>query len=153
VSGLPLRSAKALAKRHVWILAFAALTISGCGEDSNAEASRDADLVVESEFVNGSVYLEGGMTFFEVHTNGRAIVDGETLIGASRPVEASVPAGQYVFETYQRPCGGTCDNLDSPTDRCAQNLDLTADSTTRVRILIDADRGCTVDVAPAGASG
>ena len=62
-----------------------------------------------------------------------------------------MPATTYRLVSYQRPCHGTCETLDEPTDRCEAAIDVARDEVLNATVELHATGGCTIDVPGAAA--
>jgi hypothetical protein len=52
--------------------------------------------------------------------------------------------GRYRLVSWQRPCDGSCDSLDAPTDRCEQTFALEPNRPAAASIEVRASSGCRI---------
>src|SRR5215467_344163 len=102
------------------LVLLGALLLPSCADASNeAGASIDQTelrFTVEPPDPNAGVYIEGALRY--VHVTGSG-VDLEQQLADTGATTVQLPGGgSYVVESYARVCGGNCNNLSSPTDRC-----------------------------------
>ena len=92
---------------------------------------------VEGAFTGVRIENEAGDQLLRRERQGLALA-GELATEAVRP-------GRYRVETWERPCSGSCDQLDAPTDRCTIDVTVAADATTDVRVRVAPGLGCVAD--------
>jgi hypothetical protein len=130
----------------------AAALLIGCGA---YEPGEDAlDVRVRQVFdVSEGTYVEGSYSFVRVvRPQGGKLVeerlpDGEPA-GQSTFVSEVVlrlDPGEYRFISFQRPCDGSCDSLDPPTDECERVIRV-ARREARVTVTVRPGEGCTIEV-------
>ena len=54
--------------------------------------------------------------------------------------------GSYRLVSSQRPCDGSCDSLDPPTDECSREVVVTAGRSVAVTITVGPGESCSVEV-------
>jgi hypothetical protein len=133
----------------------AAVAIAGCGaaEPPTQPDARPGRLVVYKSLTDGPIFIEGSVTHLRI-----AGEDGAQVLDGLRPIptldvalfDGPVAAGTYELRTVERPCSGNCEHLDPPADdtRCKLEVSVSADRTTRVRVVLRATpEGVSTDCA------
>jgi hypothetical protein len=98
-------------------------------------------------YVPNTGYIEGAISFVRIKDRGGSVVFDKAMDrhDASSTLRADLPAGDYVFDSYQRPCDANCGMLDPwEADQRAAPLTLLGDLTLHVAVLLDAGNGCTI---------
>jgi hypothetical protein len=122
---------------------------SGCGGDEGYTATSPdaADLRVTLIWdESGGLYAEGARSFVAVESrDGDRLLETE-LQPTARGHEAAIrlDPGEYRVVSWQRPCDGSCDTLDPPTDRCVETFVLRGETSVSARIDVRAGEGCTI---------
>jgi hypothetical protein len=131
-------------------LAALALSVGCGGEDTYTATSSDAAelRVVLLWDESAGLYFEGARSYIAVETPaGEERVEFE-LRPTPNGHEGSVrlDPGDYRLLSWQRPCDGSCDSLDSPTDRCSAPFTVAPETPTLAEIQVRAGEGCTIEV-------
>lgn len=136
--------------RSLLVLALSvALASSGCGEAETQQAPpTSATLSVQQVLdTSGALYIEGSLGYLRLVDAGGSTVFEKRLDPEKLAVSREVPAGEYVLQSWQRPCDGNCGYLDPPTDRCDATLTLAPDSDVHVMITLRPANGCEMTVS------
>ena len=141
-----------LGARHVWLASLFLLALfvgPGCGasEEYTATSATAAEVRVVQKWDEGAgLYFEGARSYVAVET-----VAGERLFEAElEPLPTGdstsfrLDPGEYRLVSWQRPCDGSCDEVDPPTDRCSAQMIVRPDGRIRARITVRAEAGCTI---------
>lgn len=138
--------------RVAFVLGLAATALSaGCGGGGayNATSADAAELrVVLLWDESGGLYAEGARSYISVETpTGEQRLELE-LMPTAKGHEGSVrlDPGEYRLLSWQRPCDGSCDSLDPPTDRCSVPFTVAPRTPTLAEIQVRAGEGCTIEV-------
>ena len=116
----------------------------GCGSTKpQATNSRPAMLRVKQVMVPGSLYTEGSFSYVRVERDGQEIA--KVKLEDSR-AELRLDEGSYRLISFQRPCDGNCGLLDPPVDRCERSVQLLADETLHVKVVLHQRGGCTMRI-------
>jgi hypothetical protein len=97
-------------------------------------------------------YREGSVSFVTVRQvgNDRPTTKVWRLLAGLEPVllvETELAPGDYVVSSYQRPCDGNCDVLDSPIDTCqTEPLEVSAGTALNVLVSVVPFGGCSISV-------
>ena len=133
---------------------LAAAAVAGCGDEPGEVAGGSGRLVVEHDYPPQPRYIEGAVSYVRLVRveTGETIVDRAVAPEQPRPgLEAPVytrelPAAEYRLISYQRPCQGTCEMLDAPTDQCEATLDVAADGVVDATVELRNEGGCAIRV-------
>ena len=90
------------------------------------------------------VYDDGSVSYLRVR-NGRRVVLRRSRPGPLR-AGLSPRAGLYRVVSYQRPCQGTCSQLEPPVDQCSRRVRVFAGETSRVHAVTRPGEGCRIAV-------
>jgi hypothetical protein len=133
-------------------LAACAAVAGGCGDDEAASGG-PARLIVRERLPPGPVYVEGSVAFLELRTAeggtplfAGPVTDGREVRGDEPLLDRRLPAGDYHLLSFQRPCLGTCAQLDPPEDRCTADLALRPGETSVATVVLGARGGCAIRV-------
>lgn len=111
--------------------------------DDGASTGEATVVITQRILESSGAYIEGAISFVELQhedtTITRRIPDDGT-------VEISVEPGAYSITSYQRPCNGSCDALDPPTDRCSEAVIVAPNRTYEVDVEVVLVTGCTISV-------
>lgn len=129
---------------------FAVLGLGACDNATDGHIRVDQQGVVNPDG-RFDMYQEGSMWFAVVRTrDGSDVVESPAgLTGRFEHVallDADIPPGAYVVETYQRPCDGSCESLGPISDRCALDLTIEPDSVVLLRYPFSPGHGCSLTV-------
>ncbi len=139
-------------RAHVWVFILVAGLSTACAR-TTAEAPptetspADGTLDVVLTYVPHSAYMEGAIPFVRIKDSGGTIVFEQAMDrhDASSTLRTDLPADDYVFESYERPCDANCGMLDPwEADSCTASLTLAGGQTQYLAVLVDAGHGCTV---------
>jgi hypothetical protein len=136
--------------RSLLVLALLmALASSGCGEaDTQQAPPTSATLSVRQVLdTSGKLYIEGSLGYVRLVDAGGSTAFEKQLDPEKLAVSREIPAGEYVLQSWQRPCDGNCGYLDPPTDRCDARLTLAPDSDMHVMITLRPADGCEMTVS------
>ena len=139
--------------RFTLVGSAAAVLLAGCG---GYEPGEDAvDVRVRQVFdMSEGAYFEGSYSYLRVERP-----DGDELLEERLP-DNSVPAGEekfvselvvrldpghYRLVSFQRPCDGSCDSLDPPTDECQRVIRVTGPEAL-VTVTVRPEEGCAIEV-------
>jgi hypothetical protein len=128
----------------------AALAVAGCGQETNPPGSSPPPSKLSVRQVldmSGGLYVEGSLGYVRlVDENGSTVF--EKQLDPEKPkLSRDLPAGEYVLQSWQRPCDGNCGYLDPPTDRCDSNVSLPENGEARVTITLHPGKGCDIRVS------
>jgi hypothetical protein len=131
------------------------LALSACAGDDAPEPGPDAvDVSVRQIYdMSEGAYIEGTYSYVRVES-----VDGNELmekrfteegrkLGELRLLSTMtlrLEPGSYRLVSFQRPCGGSCENLDPPTDECSHEILVTRDRPVEATITVLPGQGCSV---------
>lgn len=125
----------------------------GAGE-ANQKAGGAVDVRIEQVLVsNGLFYTEGSYSYVRVAQPDGGQVVKKRLARArecskSECVSEAVlrlAPGEYRFVSFQRPCDGSCELLDPPTDRCDALITVKAAEALDVVITVRPGEGCKIE--------
>jgi len=118
-----------------------ALMLGACSSLSTAGEPPPAAMlrVTIAPPAGDAVYIEGSARYLRM-TGGA--VDQRIRLNDGAPTAISLPAGSYRLESWARPCDGTCDHLDGPTDRCTGTFALVGEQTTAIEITAPPGKAC-----------
>jgi hypothetical protein len=101
-------------------------------------------------------YREGSVSYVGITQVGNDLIATKTVrpLAGLEPillVETELAPGTYVVSSYQRPCDGNCDVLNSPIDRCdSEPIEVEEGTAVSVLVSVVPFGGCTISVDPAG---
>jgi hypothetical protein len=128
----------------------AGLTLTACGQEANAPkapASHSTLSLRQVVDTSGSLYFEGSLGYVSLADQSGSKVLEEQLDPEKLTLSRDFPAGEYVLQSWQRPCDGNCGYLDPPTDRCDSPVSLPEDGEVHVTITLHPGKGCDIDVS------
>jgi hypothetical protein len=136
-------------KASLLVLALAMVTISGCGEAETPQAAPPLTTlsVLQVLDTSGALYIEGSLGYIRLVDSTGSTVFEQQLDPERLALSKGVPSGEYVLQSWQRPCDGNCGYLDPPTDRCDAKLNLAAGGDVRVTITLRPAEGCDIKVS------
>jgi hypothetical protein len=125
----------------------AVLTSCGGADEYTATSAAAADLhAVQVWDESAGLYFEGARSYVRIET----LAEDELLEVELQPTDAGSEAtirldpGEYRLVSWQRPCDGSCDSLDPPTDQCDERFVLAPETPLRASIEVRAGEGCTI---------
>jgi hypothetical protein len=137
--------------RHAVVLLMGLVTVlASCGGDDEQTATSAAasDLhVVQLWDESAGLYAEGARSYVRIETPD----EEEVLEVELQPTPAGhettirLDPGEYRLVSWQRPCEGSCDSLDPPTDRCADEFAIAPGTSVEASIQVRAAEGCTIE--------
>jgi hypothetical protein len=143
--------------REFLTVSLAVLALSACAGGESPDPGPDAvDIPVRQIYdVSQGAYFEGSYSYVRIEN-----LDGDKLIekrfslegrelGPGRFLSAMtlrLEPGSYRLVSFQRPCDGGCDSLDSPTDECSHDVVVTAGRSVAVTITVRPGENCSVEV-------
>ena len=140
----------------VFVLGAAGCTAIGQeGPEADAPAPTSIDVVVHQIYdTSEAAYVEGAYSFIRVEEeDGTQIAQARLkdlgkLNGARflSWVRLRVPEGRYRFTSFQRACGGSCRQLDPPSEECAADADIEASRPVAVTVVLRVPQPCTIEV-------
>lgn len=139
--------------RSILVLSVAiALLLAGCGESlDRPREQQEARLIVQEVLPAVPVYTEGSVSFLRVKKSDTdeiiaagPMTDGAQIRGRDPLLNKVVEPGEYQIVSFQRPCAGTCQQLDDPTDRCETTATLTPGKTLFATVLLRQEGGCSI---------
>jgi hypothetical protein len=97
-----------------------------------------------SQAIQGPLYVEGSIGYVRISDGSGVVFEGKVpQDGLTRPL----PVGTYSLQSYQRICGGNCDHLGQPTDRCEASVTVTSDQPVDAVVqLTPTQNSCTISV-------
>lgn len=121
----------------------------GARQSTVAGASDGTSRLIIREIIDPrtGVYTEGSIAHVLLeNAEGGKIVDRDYGEGSrNRPrFDGALPVGSYRLTSYQRPCDGSCDSLDPPTDRCSLGMQLNKGEIVTATIHLSPGQGCTI---------
>jgi hypothetical protein len=136
-------------KASLLVLALMMLTISACGEAATPLAAPPLTTLSVRQVLDtsGALYVEGSLGYIRLVDSTGSTVFEKQLDPEKLAVSKDVPPGEYVLQSWQRPCDGNCGYLDPPTDRCDAELDLASGGEVRVTITLRPAEGCDIKVS------
>lgn len=140
------------------LLVAAALVAAACGVGvepgsgdpvTDPAASGSLEVVQELE----CCYIEGSRSHVVLQTDGGQVV-AENEFGPGPLIQpamdaASLPAGTYLLQGWQRPCAAACPpqgGLDPATDRCDLEFDVAPGQDLEALVEVTPGEGCTITV-------
>ena len=132
----------------------AAALLAGCGAYEPGEDAVDVHVRQVYDMSEGA-YVEGSYSYVRVERpqGGKLLEerlpDGEPA-GQSKDriisdVVLRLDPGHYRLVSFQRPCDGSCDSLDPPTDECERVIRVTRPE-AQVTVTVLPAEGCTIEV-------
>lgn len=119
------------------------------GEEAPAP---DGKLVVREHRLDSDViYFEGYVAFLRVRESDSGAAAIKRRFARRVHLRATLPAGRYRLIRFIRPCEGTCERLDPPTERCAAAVRVRDGELTTAAIRTRAGEDCEVRVKAPGA--
>ena len=124
-------------------------TSIGCGgEDDYTSTSPDAsDLrILQIWDESAGLYAEGARSYVRIETVAEEQLVELELEPSAAGHEATIrlDPGDYRLVSWQRPCDGSCDSLDSPTDECSKQFAVSPRTAPVASIEVRAGEGCTI---------
>ena len=121
---------------------------------STSTANLPAQLTVD--YSQDGLYTEGSQAHIEIiryypHYSDQVPAAVEVLDMLPTPsngtevLSVDLPAGVYDVRSYQRPCVGSCDVLEPPSDGCAISIDVKAGALVDVSLLVRPGEGCVLE--------
>jgi len=134
-----------LGSSAVLVLGVVAIAAS-CGGTPPEHSGSDgaARLRVTQKVALGSLYTEGSYSYVRVEQGGDEV---STVKLEDAPAELRLDPGSYRLSSFQRPCDGTCSNLDPPTDQCELPLELAKDQVVTATVRLTPGKGCTIELS------
>jgi len=139
-------------RRQILGVVTLALAVSGCSSLTPSDAPPPGALVRVTVVVpdGAGLYIEGAVRYLRI--TGPTL-DTRLRLNDGAPTAISVPGGQsYRLESWARPCGGNCGNLEPATDRCTGTFPFAGGHTTAIEITAPPGKACTLAVLPASAA-
>jgi hypothetical protein len=136
-------------RRH---LVIAAILVTGVLAAACAKATQPAaegspppvGHVHVTQSIQGPLYIEGSVGYVQVTDGSGVVFEGKVPQGG---LTRDLPAGTYSLHSYQRICGGNCDHLGPPADRCQASLTVAANrSVDAVVKLTPTKNSCSISV-------
>ena len=122
---------------------------SGCeaggssSPDPCERSNEDGCLIVIQRMTDGPVFIEGSISFVHVTDSSGTVFETELRGPGTRKVlDAALEPGSYRLESYQRACGGNCDNLEPATHRCSTDFEIKPGAQATVSITLGRSGGC-----------
>lgn len=138
-------------KSILLVSALAVLAASGCGQaetESPEAAPSPATLNVRQVLdMSGPLYIEGSLGYVRLEDAGGLKLFEQQLDPEKPALSQTVPAGEYVLKSWQRPCNGNCGYLSPPSDRCQSKVSLPAGGAVRATITLKPGSGCDIKVS------
>ena len=130
-------------------IGLVAVSLSCVGDDDEhtATSADAADLhVIQVWDESAGLYAEGARSYVAVETlDGHELLQSELQpTAAAHEAAIHLDPGDYRLLSWQRPCDGSCDALDPPTDRCARQFALVPKTSLEAEIEVRAGEGCTI---------
>jgi len=100
-------------------------------------------------------YAEGSFVHLELYRYFRdldvfpaqiTVIDREAPTGGTVLLDATPAPGIYELRSYQRPCNGSCDVLEPPSDGCAVRLTLESGATATAVVTVRPGSSCAIDI-------
>lgn len=113
----------------------------------------DSTLIVEYD--QDGFYTEGSVLHLELYRyfpdsdsfpTPIEVIDREAPPTGTILLDVTKAPGIYELRSYQRPCNGSCEVLESPSDGCAARLTLEAGSSAKAVLTVRPGSGCRLDV-------
>lgn len=137
------------------LLASVAMVAPACGDTSEpvGEGSGPVDVRIQQVLdFSKARYTEGSYSYIGVERpNGEEVL--KERLGNERECSESecvsklvlrlVP-GDYRFISFQRPCDGSCEAVDPPTDRCDRLIEVRAGEALNLVVTVHPGEGCTI---------
>ena len=122
---------------------IAVLAVALAPAASNAVPAPTATIRLEHRVDSSHGFYAEGAYYYAVLRRGSVSV--VRRFSGTR-MTLRMPAGRYVVRSYARPCDGNCGLLDPPMDGCTARVRLTANATTRVRIVAPPGSPCRIRI-------
>jgi len=133
-------------------LAVAAICITGLLGAACARTASVADqpslatgVLRLTQHIDGPLYVEGSVGYVKIGDDSGVVFEGKVPQGG---LTRTLAAGTYSLQSYQRICGGNCDHLGPPSDRCQTSLTVAANqSVDAVVKLTPTKNSCSISVS------
>ncbi len=92
------------------------------------------------------MYTEGSQSYLKVAAaTGGSDTTEYVVMNPEQPVYSKPLApGRYTITSWQRPCDGSCSNLDPATDRCHSTISVPSSGPKFLSIVLRPGRGCRI---------
>jgi hypothetical protein len=143
--------------RRILVVPLVARAVSACSGAERPDPGPDAvDVRIRQIFdMSEGAYFEGSYSYVRVES-----LVGDELVEERLPLDAKkldelrflstralrLDPGTYRLVSFQRPCDGSCDSLDPPTDSCSRRITVTRDRSVDVATTVRPGEGCTVEI-------
>jgi hypothetical protein len=128
----------------------AALALAGCGRETTSPGSSQSPSTLNVRQLldmSGGLYVEGSLGYVRVVDKSGSTVLEKQLDPEKPTLSRDLPAGEYVLQSWQRPCDGNCGYLDPPTDRCDSPVSLPDGGKVRATITLHPGKGCDIELS------
>ena len=124
-------------------------TSIGCGgedDDTATSPMRPTCASFRSGTESAGLYAEGARSYVRIETVAEEQLVELELEPTAAGHEATIrlDPGDYRLVSWQRPCDGSCDSLDSPTDECSKQFAVSPRTAPVASIEVRAGEGCTI---------
>lgn len=121
-----------------------AVLLAACG--GGHDKSGPATLSVTRKLFGRGLYIEGSASYFRVEQGDQTVVEVRLSEEKTPRAPIRLIPGSYRLVSFQRPCDPSCAQLDPPTDRCSQPLEVKAGSELGTLVLLRPGEGCSIVV-------
>lgn len=92
-------------------------------------------------------YTEGSRSYLRITpAHGPGATVSFTVLGNKPVFSRPLAPGRYTIASWQRPCDGSCNYLDPPTDRCHATIAVSPHKTTSLDVRLTPGHGCRIVV-------
>ena len=144
--------------RFLWLALGVAAVVGGVGlalhlhdggpaaKHRNPLSQGSSRLVVYQTQTGGPMYTEGAQSYLTVAAGtGGSTTVGYQVMNPVHPVfSRRIAPGRYTITSWQRPCDGSCMNLDPATDRCRSTITMLPNRPMFVSIVLTPGHGCRI---------
>ena len=90
-------------------------------------------------------YTEGSRSYLRITpAHGPGTTVSFMVLGNTPVFSQPLAPGRYTIASWQRPCDGSCNYLDPPTDRCHAGIAVSAHRTTSLDVRLTPGHGCRI---------
>ena len=136
------------------------LAVFSQGKSTPPQNSPTSGTLVVSQSGRGPLLNEGGITFFQVYSKEKVVVEmmlggklvkkfGQSTPQATRDGDTAtftLPTGAYELRGYVRGCDGNCNSLGAPQDECRALFNMQESDSLKAVRQQNANGSCTIKI-------